>query len=107
MIYNIILEAAQPKGGFDFIFLIVGLVILYFFMIYPQMKKQKKAKKFREEIGEGTKVVTIGGVHGKIVKIHEDGTMIIESEGTKLRFDRSAISVEATEALNKDDKEKK
>lgn len=71
------------------ILLMVG--VFYFFMIRPQMKKQKELKKFRESLAQGDKVVTIGGIHGKILEI-TDTTVLISSEGTKLRFEKSAIS---------------
>jgi preprotein translocase subunit YajC len=60
-------------------------------MIRPQMKKQKELKKFREGLKPGDKVVTIGGIHGKILEI-SDATVLIQSEGTKLRLEKSAVS---------------
>jgi preprotein translocase subunit YajC len=70
-------------------------------MIRPQTKKAKEAKLFREGIKKGDKIVTIGGVHGKIAEINE-ATVIIETEGGgKLKIDKTAISQEASAALNK------
>jgi preprotein translocase subunit YajC len=71
------------------ILLMVG--VFYFFMIRPQMKKQKDLKKFRAGLSQGDKIVTIGGIHGKILEV-SDTTVLISSEGTKLRFEKSAIS---------------
>lgn len=73
--------------------LMLGLMVLvfYFFMIRPQMKKQKDLKKFREALAKGDHVVTIGGIHGRILEV-ADSTVLIESEKTKLRLDKSAIS---------------
>ncbi len=72
--------------------LMLGLMVLifYFFMIRPQMKKQKELKNFRENLKAGDKVVTIGGIHGKILEV-SDTTVLVQAEGTKLRFDKSAI----------------
>lgn len=69
-------------------------VVFYFFMIRPQMKKAKDAKKFREALKKGDKVVTIGGIHGKILEIRET-TVLLECE-SKTRFvvERTAISPE-------------
>jgi preprotein translocase subunit YajC len=78
-------------GGSNIIMLVLMVVVFYFFMIRPQMKKQKELKKFRENLAVGDKVVTIGGVHGKILEIAES-TVLISSEGTKIRFDKSAIA---------------
>ncbi|MEI8117375.1 MAG: preprotein translocase subunit YajC [Flavobacteriia bacterium] len=73
--------------------LMLGLMVLvfYFFMIRPQMKKQKELKKFREGLKVGDKIVSIGGIHGKILEV-SDSTVLIQSEGTKLRLEKSAVS---------------
>ena len=73
--------------------LMLGLMVLifYFFMIRPQMKKQKELKNFRENLNAGDKVVTIGGIHGKILEV-SDTTVLVQAEGTKLRIDKSAIA---------------
>lgn len=78
--------------------LILIVVVFYFFMMRPQMKKQKELKKFRENLAVGDKVVTIGGVHGKILEIN-DATVLVNSEGSKIRFEKSAISQSAAEQL--------
>lgn len=76
------------------------IVVFYFFMIRPQMKKAKDQKKYIEELKRGDKVITTAGIHGKVVDI-TDTTFLIEVEGgTKIRFDKSAISLEASRALN-------
>jgi preprotein translocase subunit YajC len=79
------------QGGGSLIMMVLVFVIMYFFMIRPQAKKQKDLKKLRENLKPGDKIVTIGGVHGKILEI-SDSTILLSSEGTKLRFDKSAIS---------------
>ena len=106
---NILLMMGPQQGGGglgSFLPLILIMVVFYFFMIYPQMKKTKAQKKFREALGEGDKVVTIGGVHGKIEKMDET-TFILNSEGTRMRIDKSSISMEASQALNPPKKEEK
>ncbi len=67
------------------------IVVFYFFMIRPQMKKQKELKAFRENLATGNKVVTIGGIHGKILSVDES-TILISTESGKLRMDKSAVS---------------
>lgn len=74
------------------------LGVFYLFMIRPQMKKQKEQKAFREGLKQGDKVVTIGGIHGKILEV-TDTTVLINSEGTKLRMEKSAISQTVAENL--------
>ncbi len=71
----------------------LGLMVLvfYFFMIRPQMKKQKELKKFRENLKVGDKIVTIGGIHGKIMEV-ADTTILIQTEGSKFRLEKSAIA---------------
>ena len=79
----------------------IGLMFLvfYLFMLRPQMKKQKEQKKFREELGKGTKVVTIGGIHGKVTEVR-DTTVIVEIfGGNKIQIEKSAISMEFSAGL--------
>jgi preprotein translocase subunit YajC len=78
-------------GANNLVMIVLMIGVFYFFMIRPQMKKQKELKKFREGLKAGDKVVTIGGIHGKILEISE-GTVLIQSEGTKLRLEKSAVS---------------
>jgi preprotein translocase subunit YajC len=76
------------------------LAVFYFFMIRPQMKKQKELKKFREELAPGDKVVTIGGVHGKILEV-SDSTFLLSIESGKMRVDKSAVSNSPEDQLGK------
>ena len=76
-------------------------VVFYFFMIRPQQKREKENKKFIEELKAGQHVVTIGGIHGKVVELHEK-TLILESEsGAKFKVERSAVSREFSQMLEK------
>ena len=87
------------KNG-QLVTMLAMIVVFYFFMIRPQMKKAKDHKKFVEELKKGDKVITLSGIHGKIVDLN-DTTFLIEVEsGTKIRFDKSAVSLEASKALN-------
>ena len=94
----------KGSGYESMIFLLLIFVAFWFFMIRPQVKKQKDQQKFREAIGKGDKIVTIGGVHGKILEVG-DTTFIIEVEGqNRLKIEKSAVSMESSAALNKDKK---
>ncbi|PWH82265.1 preprotein translocase subunit YajC [Brumimicrobium oceani] len=74
------------------VMLLLILGVFYFFMIRPQMKKQKELKKFRESLAVGDKVVTIGGIHGKVLEIG-DTTILLSCEGSaKIRVEKSAVS---------------
>ncbi|MBI2259635.1 MAG: preprotein translocase subunit YajC [Flavobacteriia bacterium] len=74
------------------------VIVFYFFMIRPQMKKQKDLKKFRENLKSGDKVVTIGGIHGKILEV-ADSTVLVQTDGSKIRFEKSAISQSVSDQL--------
>jgi preprotein translocase subunit YajC len=67
-------------------------------MIRPQMKRTKEAKQFREGIASGDKIVTIGGIHGKVLEV-ADTTILISSEGTKFRIEKSSISPNSMDQL--------
>ena len=82
-------------------------VVIYFFMIAPQMKRQKQEKKFSSELKRGDKVITKSGMHGKIVDLNDkDNSCVIETMAGKIKFDRSAISMEMSNKLNTPEKEK-
>lgn len=99
---SIMLQAAAAnKAGMwqQLLMIALILVIFYFFLIRPQMKRSKEAKKFRDSLQKGQKVVTIGGIHGKIVEIDETTVTIqVENEG-RLRMEKSAIASSATDQL--------
>jgi len=100
MIATVLLQAAG--GGLGVQQLVVfGLIaiVFYFFMIRPQVKKQKDQKKYVNELKKGDKVVTTVGIHGRIIDLNET-TFLVEVDNGKIRFDKSAISLEASKALN-------
>lgn len=76
------------------------IVVFYFFMIRPQMKKAKDHKKYVEELKKGDKVITTSGIHGKIVDMNDTTFLVDVDSGTKIRFEKSSISLEASKALN-------
>jgi preprotein translocase subunit YajC len=96
--FNILLQAQSQGSYFQFLFFGAIIVIFYFFMIRPQQKKAKDQKKFIEDIKKGDYVITIGGAHGHIAEMEGD-TFILEVEkGGRIRFNKSAISLDATKA---------
>lgn len=103
---NQLLILMAPQGGqgggiMSFLPLIAIVVVFYFFMIRPQMKKAKEQKKYIEALKKGDKILTIGGIYGKIVEVREDATIIMEVEdGTKMKISKNAVSNDATSTLN-------
>lgn len=85
-------------GAINLVLMGLIFVVFYFFMIRPQQKKQKEIKKFRENLKPGDRVITIGGIHGKVLEI-TDTTVLISSEGTKMRFSKVAIQQASEEQL--------
>ncbi|NND51720.1 MAG: preprotein translocase subunit YajC [Flavobacteriaceae bacterium] len=82
--------------------------VVYFFMIAPQMKRAKQEKKFAAELKRGDKIITKSGIHGKIVELSEkDSTCVVETSAGKIRFERSAISMEMSKKVNKTELAKK
>jgi preprotein translocase subunit YajC len=97
-----LLQAAPGGGGFQFIFLGLMILVFWLFFIRPQAKKQKQQKSFIDNLNRGDKVVTIAGIHGVINKINEDGTVSLEiNPGSYIKIEKSAISLEWSNALNK------
>ncbi len=104
----IFLQAATGGTGYES-FLMLGAIALvfYFFMIRPQQKRQKAARVFRESLGKGQEVVTVGGIYGRIVELDGEAAIIEVDRTTKLKIQKSAISQEASAKLNAPPKEKK
>ena len=97
-------ETAEGGEGLMTQIMMFGAIFLvfYLFMIRPQMKKQKEAKKFKESLVNGAKVITIGGIHGKIVEVKDDVVVIEVEGGNRLKMDKNAISKEfAVEEIEK------
>jgi len=95
---------APPQGGGTFQLIMLGgiIVVFWFFMIRPQAKKAKEQKKFIDNMQKGDKVVTIAGIHGTINKVNEDNTIQLEvSPGSYLKIEKSSISLEWSQAINK------
>ncbi len=97
-----ILLQAQGSPMFSLIFMVGMIAVMYFFMIRPQAKRAKEQKKFAEAISAGEKIVTTAGIHAVINRVNDDGTLQIEvSRGTFMTVDRSAVSMEMTNAARK------
>jgi preprotein translocase subunit YajC len=104
-ILNFILMAppqnGQSGGIMSFLPLILIVVVFYFFMIRPQMKKAKDQKKYIEGLKKGDNILTIGGIYGKVIEVREDNTIIMEVEGgTRMRIAKSAVSNDTSGNLN-------
>jgi preprotein translocase subunit YajC len=79
--------------------LILMFLVVYFFMIRPQMKRAKQEKKFAAELKKGDKVVTKSGLHAKVLELSDEQTCILESGAGKMKFERSSISLELSQKL--------
>lgn len=76
--------------------------VMYFFMIRPQSKRAKEAKLYQEGIQIGDKIVTLGGIHGKVIEV-DDTTVVISLDQGRMRIEKAALSVDkrVTEGLQK------
>ena len=94
----ILLQADVGQSGMIGNFILIGgiALIFYFFMIRPQQQKQKAQRNFIDTIKKGDMVVTIGGMHGKVVAIEDDSVVLDVDRGAKIKFDKSSISQEAS-----------
>ncbi|MDG1046057.1 MAG: preprotein translocase subunit YajC [Bacteroidia bacterium] len=82
------------------LFPILLIAVMYIFFFLPQIKKQKKQKQFISELKKGDKIVTNGGIHGKITELKDLTAVIDTGGGSKFKINRAAISLEASELLN-------
>ena len=87
----------------NFLPIILMIGVVYLFMIRPQMKRQKDEKKFSEQLKRGDRVITKSGLHGKILELN-DSTVLLDAGAGKMRFERSALSLELTKKANEPEK---
>ncbi len=92
-------EGGEGGGFMQFLPLLLIIVVFYLFFIRPQMKKSKDQKRFRESLKKGDKVVTIGGIHGRILELKETTAIIEVGNQIKLTLERSAIAMDNTSQL--------
>jgi preprotein translocase subunit YajC len=99
--FVLLMSPGNEGGGTQFIIMILlMIVVFYFFMIRPQQRKAKEQKQFRENLKKGDRIITIGGIHGKILEVKET-TIIIQTEGEgKLRIEKSAAAVDHKSQLD-------
>lgn len=97
MLLNIFLQASSG-GAVMQQFIMIGLIILimYLFMFRPQMKKMKVEREFKDKLQKNDKVVTIGGIHGRIIEIADKTFLLEVDSNVKLRVEKTAISAEAS-----------
>lgn len=102
MINTVLAQASLGGGGIlGQVFLFGSIIlIMYFFMIRPQQKKQKETRKFIDEIKKGEDVVTIGGLHGKVYSVEGDTVLLELDRGFKVKVEKSAISLDFSRKSN-------
>lgn len=97
--FMIVLQTqAQGSGLMSFLPLILIIVVFWLFMIRPQMKRQKELKKFRDALQKGDKIVTTGGIYGKVAEIQEYAIIMEVEGGVRLKVDKSAVIKDMTDA---------
>ena len=96
----ILLESAPGMDLSVFLPFILIIVVFYFFMIRPQMRKQKELKNYREALQKGDKVVTTGGIYGKITGLSENTVDVEIASGVTIKIDKYAILKDSTDLAN-------
>jgi preprotein translocase subunit YajC len=101
MLNSILLQAAADGGGMGGMLMIVAMIVIfYFFMIRPQNKKQKEIKKAREAMQNGDKVITAGGIHGKIKEITDTVVIMEVAPGVTIKVDKTSVYPAGDPAAN-------
>jgi preprotein translocase subunit YajC len=86
-------------GATNIIFLVAIFAVMYFFLIRPQSKKAKDQKNFMASLQKGDKIVTIGGIHGRITRVNENNFEVEIDTNTKVILEKAAVSLEYTKAV--------
>lgn len=97
----VLAQASGQNPYASLIFLVLIIVVFYFFMIRPQMKKQKDLKKMREGLKNGDKVVTTGGIYGKIIEVRETTFIVEIDSNVKVKVDKSSVHIDASDLQSK------
>jgi preprotein translocase subunit YajC len=92
-------QGGQQSGWMSFLPLVLIIVVFYFFFIRPQMKRSKDQKKFKESLQKGQKIITIGGIHGRIVEIQETTVTIEVENSVRLRVEKTAVAMDNTQTI--------
>ena len=101
MIKTLLLQASTGGANYTQFIMLAGMIaIFYFFFIRPQQKKQKDQKKFIEAVKKGDQVVTLGGIHGKVVSVDETTITLDIDRGNKLLVEKSSISLESSKRVS-------
>lgn len=100
-------QAAGGSGWSSMLMIVAIVVIFYFMMIRPQNKKQKELKRMRDAMTKGDKVVTAGGIHGRVREVKNNSVMIEVAPGVTLKVDKTSVFIDENSAKGKDDKVEK
>ena len=84
-------QGGKQGSGQMLIMLLLIIVVFYFFMIRPQTKRQKELRDFRDSLAKGDKIVTSGGIYGKIVSISDIFITIDIGNNVTMKVDKNAI----------------
>lgn len=100
---NFLLQAAPAGGGMgmSILMMVAIMAVFYFFMIRPQQKKQKEVEKARNAMTVGDKIVTAGGIHGKIKEVGDTWFLIEVADGVRMKFEKTSVFAATSEARAK------
>lgn len=105
-IATILLAMGNPEAGdqspfMTFLPLILIIVVFYFFMIRPQLKKQKEVRQYRDQLQKGDKVITVGGIYGKIIEVSDTTVMLDIGGNVKIKVDKNGLLKDSSDLANK------
>lgn len=94
-------QAAEAASPWSLLLFPAIIVIFYFFMIRPQMKRQKELRKYRESLKKGDKVITTGGIYGRVIEVKDAYVTVEIAKEVEIKIDKSAIIMDMTDAVRK------
>lgn len=97
----IVLQQTGSNPYATFLPLVLIIVVFYFFMIRPQMKRQKELRKFQESLSKGDKVLVAGGIMGKVFDVKEDHVIVEVDDNVKLRVVKSSVLRDSSDLQQK------
>ncbi|TAJ10481.1 preprotein translocase subunit YajC [Marinilabiliaceae bacterium JC017] len=101
LLLNLPPQQAAPAAWMQFLPFVLIIVVFYFFMIRPQMKRQKELRKYREGLKKGDKVITTGGIYGKVFDVKDEHVVVEIADNVKIKIDKAAIIMDMSDAAAK------
>ncbi len=100
LLKTLLLQASGQSPYGMLIFMLLLIVVFYFFMIRPQVKRQKELSTYRSQLKKGDKVITTGGIYGKVQEVNDQSISLEIDNNVHIKVDKSAVLKDSSDLVN-------